>query len=75
MPVLSSRLEPANADARANVDAMTALVADLRARQERVAGRGAGGDDAAIARHVERGKLPVRERIDRLLDPARHSSS
>ncbi len=69
MPVLVSRLDPASADARANVEAMTALVAELRARQEAVAGRGAGGDEASIARHRERGKLPVRERIDRLLDP------
>ena len=69
MPVLKSRLDPASADARANADAMTALVAELRERQDRVAGRGAGGDDATIARHRERGKLPVRERIDRLLDP------
>ena len=30
---------------------------------------GAGGDERSIARHRERGKLPVRERIDRLLDP------
>ncbi len=69
MPVLRSRLDPANPDARANVETMTALVTDLRARQETVAGRGAGGDDEAITRHRERGKLPVRERIDRLLDP------
>jgi len=48
---------------------MTALVADLRARQARVAAAGAGGDTAAIQRHRDRGKLPVRERIDRLLDP------
>ncbi|MEA2536972.1 MAG: 3-methylcrotonyl-CoA carboxylase beta subunit, partial [Chloroflexota bacterium] len=69
MPVLRSRLDPASSDARANVEAMTTLVAELRARQAHVAGRGAGGDDASIARHRERGKLPVRERIDRLLDP------
>ena len=56
-------------ETRANHDAMAALVADLRARQAAVAGRGAGGDDRSIARHRERGKLPVRERIDRLLDP------
>ena len=48
---------------------MAALVADLRARQAIVAGRGAGGDERSIARHRERGKLPVRERIERLLDP------
>ncbi len=70
MPVLRSRLDPSSTDARANVESMTALVADLRDRQAAVAGRGAGGDEASIARHRERGKLPVRERIDRLLDPA-----
>jgi 3-methylcrotonyl-CoA carboxylase beta subunit len=69
MPVLRSRLDPASADARANRDAMTALVADLRARQDRVAAAGAGGDATSIQRHRDRGKLPVRERIDRLLDP------
>ncbi|MFL5726002.1 MAG: carboxyl transferase domain-containing protein [Chloroflexota bacterium] len=69
MPVLRSRLDATNDDTRANHDAMCALVADLRARQARVSERGAGGDERAIARHRERGKLPVRERIDRLLDP------
>jgi 3-methylcrotonyl-CoA carboxylase beta subunit len=69
MPVLRSRLDPASPEARANHAAMAVLVADLRARQAAVAGRGAGGDDRSIARHRERGKLPVRERIDRLLDP------
>src|SRR6187397_2951034 len=69
MPVLRSRLDPAAAETRANHDALAALVADLRARQATIAGRGAGGDERSIARHRERGKLPVRERIERLLDP------
>jgi acetyl-CoA carboxylase carboxyltransferase component len=69
MSVLRSRLDPASREVRANHDAMAALVADLRERQAQVAGRGAGGDDRSIARHRERGKIPVRERIDRLLDP------
>src|SRR6187397_3428912 len=69
MPVLRSRLDPAAAETRANHDALAALVDDLRARQAVVAGRGAGGDERSIARHRERGKLPVRERIERLLDP------
>ena len=69
MPVLRSRLDPNAPETRANHDAMAALVDDLRARQAAVAGRGAGGDERSIARHRERGKLPVRERIDRLLDP------
>jgi 3-methylcrotonyl-CoA carboxylase beta subunit len=42
------------------------LAAELR---ERVAFVRRGGDDAARARHVKRGKLLARERIDRLLDP------
>src|SRR5262245_62761221 len=69
MAVLRSRLDPASDETRANHDAMCALVADLRGRQAQVSDRGAGGDERSIARHRERGKLPVRERIDRLLDP------
>ena len=69
MTVLRSRLDPASAEAVANADRMTALVAELRERTAAVAERGAGGDDKSIARHRERGKLPVRERIDHLLDP------
>ena len=69
MAVLRSRLDPGAPETRANHDAMAALVADLRTRQAQVAGRGAGGDARSIERHRERGKLPVRERIDRLIDP------
>jgi 3-methylcrotonyl-CoA carboxylase beta subunit len=69
MPVLRSRLDPSSPETRANEQAMAALVADLRTRQAAVSKRGAGGDERSIARHRERGKLPVRERIDRLLDP------
>jgi 3-methylcrotonyl-CoA carboxylase beta subunit len=42
------------------------LVAELH---ERIGQARRGGDEAARARHAERGKLLVRERIDRLLDP------
>ncbi|HYL40333.1 MAG TPA: carboxyl transferase domain-containing protein, partial [Candidatus Binatus sp.] len=69
MPVLRSRLDPKRAEAVANQAAMVELVAELRARTAAVSERGAGGDDRSIARHRERGKLPVRERIDRLVDP------
>ncbi|MDQ6794627.1 MAG: methylcrotonoyl-CoA carboxylase [Chloroflexota bacterium] len=69
MGVLRSRLDPNTDEARANCDAMTALVADLRARTATLTERGAGGDERSVARHRERGKLPVRERIDRLIDP------
>jgi 3-methylcrotonyl-CoA carboxylase beta subunit len=69
MPVLRSRLDPKSSETRANHEAMEVLVADLRARQAALAIGGAGGDERSIARHRERGKLPVRERIDRLIDP------
>jgi acetyl-CoA carboxylase carboxyltransferase component len=69
MPVLRSRLDPAAAESRANHDAMASLVDELRVRQGTLTAGGAGGDERSIARHRERGKLPVRERIDRLLDP------
>ena len=69
MAVLRSRLDPADPDAEANEAAMRALVDELRARQRALVERGAAGDERAIARHRDRGKLPVRERIDRLLDP------
>ena len=69
MTVLGSQLDTTSASARRNADAMRALVDDLRARHRALAERGAAGDVRSIARHRERGKLPVRERVDRLLDP------
>ena len=42
------------------------LIADLEARLERVRG---GGGPKAMERHVARGKLPARERVERLCDP------
>jgi 3-methylcrotonyl-CoA carboxylase beta subunit len=42
------------------------LIADLEARLERVRG---GGGPRAMERHVARGKLPARERVERLCDP------
>jgi 3-methylcrotonyl-CoA carboxylase beta subunit len=69
MVVLRSRFDPNADEARVNCDAMMGLVTELRARTQTLSERGAGGDDRSIDRHRERGKLPVRERIDRLIDP------
>jgi 3-methylcrotonyl-CoA carboxylase beta subunit len=69
MPTLRSALDPRSDDFRANAGAMQRLVDDLRARTKELTERGAGGDEASVARHRERGKLPVRERIERLIDP------
>ena len=69
MAVLRSSLDLSTSTARANAEAMRTLVDDLRSRTRELSSRGAGGDDRSIARHRQRGKLPVRERIDRLIDP------
>ncbi|HEU4813330.1 MAG TPA: carboxyl transferase domain-containing protein, partial [Xanthomonadaceae bacterium] len=66
MPVLDSSLDPRSQDFRDNADYHRALVAELDARLARVAD---GGGEKARAKHVERGKLPVRDRIAGLLDP------
>ena len=66
MPVLQTRINPQSAEFADNRRAMEALVSDLRA-QIAIAAR--GGGESARARHLARGKLLPRERIDRLLDP------
>src|SRR5918994_3046076 len=67
--VLRARVDLDGDEARVNTAALQTLFHDLRARTAAVSARGAAGDDRSIARHRERGKLPVRERIDHLLDP------
>jgi len=69
MAILTTRVDPTSAEARANAKQMRTLVADLRAKTAAVSARGAAGDERSIARHRERGKLPVRERINQLIDP------
>ena len=66
MPVIPSTVDQRSAEFQANRAAMAALVADLKARQAAAA---QGGSEAARARHVARGKLLARERIEALLDP------
>ena len=66
MAHLLSKLNPRSEDFRANAAAMQALVDDLNARLARIA---LGGGDAARAKHLARGKLLPRERVERLLDP------
>ena len=55
----------ASADTRRNADAMAALVADLRGLVATIA---LGGPEASRARHVARGKLLPRQRVERLCD-------
>jgi 3-methylcrotonyl-CoA carboxylase beta subunit len=66
MNVLRSRANPGSDEFRANAAANHALVDDLNAELKRVR---QGGGERARERHVGRGKLLPRERVDRLLDP------
>src|ERR671937_221385 len=65
MAILESHVEPGEEHERRRAR-MEQLVAELRERTAQVA---LGGGEKAVERHRSRGKLPARERIDRLLDP------
>ena len=66
MPVLTSQLNTRSDAFKAQAAALRALVEDLRAQLARVA---AGGGESARAKHLARGKLLPRERVQLLLDP------
>ncbi len=65
MAVIESRIDVESQEFAANSEHMLGLLADLKARTAHAA---AGGGAEAMAKHTARGKLPVRERIARLLD-------
>jgi len=62
---LSSNIDPRDATFVANRDHMLRLVTQLR---ERVTAVRQGGGPKYLQRHRDQGKLPVRDRVDRLLD-------
>jgi 3-methylcrotonyl-CoA carboxylase beta subunit len=66
MPVIESQIDTGSAEHAARAEWMGTLVATLRDRTEQAR---KGGGEVAMKRHVGRGKLPVRERIEGLLDP------
>jgi 3-methylcrotonyl-CoA carboxylase beta subunit/propionyl-CoA carboxylase len=65
MDVLETRVRPESGEFRENAARFERLVAELG---ERLAIARAGGGPKYLERHRQQGKLPVRERIDRLLD-------
>src|SRR5579863_7467146 len=65
MDVLSSTVKTDTPEFAANTERMRALVAELRARHDRVR---AGGGPKYLDRHRQLGKLPARDRIAQLLD-------
>jgi 3-methylcrotonyl-CoA carboxylase beta subunit len=66
MAIIESRINPRTQDFLDNARAMQASLDDLRARMAEAA---LGGGETARARHVARGKLLPRERVEHLLDP------
>ena len=66
MSVLETRVDASSAEFRENQGRMDGLVAELRGR---LVDARAGGGAEAVRRHREQGKLMVRERVERLLDP------
>src|ERR1043166_6714675 len=65
MQRLSSSIRTDSPEFTANRQKMTTLVAELR---DRLAQAREGGGERYLQRHREQGKMPVRERIDGLLD-------
>jgi len=66
MTALKSGIDTHSGEYLANAQALRAAVADLRNKVEQAA---SGGSEEARAKHLARGKLLVRDRIDALLDP------
>ncbi|HEU4848613.1 MAG TPA: carboxyl transferase domain-containing protein [Rubrobacteraceae bacterium] len=66
MSKIRSHIDPKSEGFRENSDAYEELLLELRERSARAR---RGGGEKARKRHEERGKLPVRDRIELLLDP------
>jgi acetyl-CoA carboxylase carboxyltransferase component len=66
MAVLESHVDASSQDFQANRAHNLELVQDLRCRLARVR---EGGGEEAVRRHLGRGKLLARQRIERLVDP------
>jgi len=66
MPAIASKLSPRSEDFRTNAAAMRLLVDDLNVKLAQVV---QGGGEAARAKHLARGKLLPRDRVEMLLDP------
>jgi acyl-CoA carboxylase subunit beta len=69
MQVLRTRIDARSPEFGANVVAMQDLLDEVRAAQREVLG---GGGEKYVARHRERGKLLIRERVELLVDRGAH---
>ncbi len=66
MSKIQSQIEQGSEAFRANAEAMSTAVAEMKERLQTVL---AGGGEKNAARHRSRGKLLARERTERLIDP------
>jgi 3-methylcrotonyl-CoA carboxylase beta subunit len=66
MATLTSTIDRQAKNFQANAEIYDGLLKTLHTRQ---AWSLAGGGDRMVQRHRDRGKIPVRERIDLLIDP------
>ncbi|MGO8951250.1 MAG: acyl-CoA carboxylase subunit beta [Ktedonobacterales bacterium] len=66
MPVLATSVNPKSEEFQQNREAMRLLLEEFHARQARVR---QGGSERARQRHLARGKLLPRQRLELLLDP------
>ena len=66
MTVIKSTLKPRAKDFKENATAQEAVVADLREKTLKI---GLGGSLTSRERHVARGKLLVRDRVQKMCDP------
>src|SRR5258706_1861955 len=66
MQILESHIDKNGSTFKANRDRMLQLTAELRSR---IATARQGGGPKYVERHRKQGKLPVRERLERLVDP------
>jgi len=66
MPIIESKINGRSAEFANNASAMREKVFELKAVLEKIA---QGGPEAARQKHIARGKLLPRERVEQLLDP------
>ncbi|CUJ56736.1 methylcrotonoyl-CoA carboxylase [Achromobacter xylosoxidans] len=66
MPIIESRINPRSQDYTDNARAMQAQLDDLSQQLARTA---LGGSESSRAKHVARGKLLPRDRVEQLIDP------
>ena len=66
MPVIESRI---NTRSQAFIDNARIMQAQINDLQQQLAKTALGGSEASRQRHLDRGKLLPRDRVEKLLDP------